>query len=144
MEDDILLHLKGSCAHIESTCMTNDHSGYNVVEAQLPHTSREHCSWFFYTYKGNKWKIFMFTSILLCLHFSKGSIMEDGVVAKCKVYIIKCALVNTQGGHFGNNQSDNIFFQLGPNSIYQRLCHISSMSSVLICNNSITVQHKCQ
>ena len=30
-------------------------------------------------------------SMVLCLHFLKGAIREDGVVAECKVYIIKGA-----------------------------------------------------
>ena len=36
-------------------------------------------------------------SMVLCLHFHNGAIREDGVVAKCKVYIIQGALDQALG-----------------------------------------------
>ena len=36
-------------------------------------------------------------SMLLCFHFRKGAIREDGIVVKCKVYLIQGALAHTEG-----------------------------------------------
>ena len=38
-------------------------------------------------------------SMLLCLHFDKGAIREEGVVAKCKLNIIQGALTHAEEGH---------------------------------------------
>ena len=41
--------------------------------------------------------LMLMESMLLCLHFGKGAIREEGVVAKCKVYIIQGALAHAEG-----------------------------------------------
>ena len=43
--------------------------------------------------------LMLMESMLLCLHFGKGAIREDGVEAKWKVSIIQGALAHAEGGH---------------------------------------------
>jgi hypothetical protein len=78
-------------------------------------------------------------SMLMCLYFHKRAIREDGVEAKCKVYIIQGALPQAEGVialcldfKLGSEVMNQAIFS--PNSIFRRLCHMSIVYKYVNCH----------